>query len=562
MEKKRFNLLQKLIIGIICANFTFVAHSQLVVDTSFTPQYLVQNVLLGAGVNVSNIQFTGSLTAIASFNGTNSNIGLTSGLLLSTGRAYDAIGPNNSQNGNPNFGLLGLPGDSSLTVLASLPTGFTTHDAAILEFDFIPQSDSLSFVYVFASEEYPEYVCSTFNDVFAFFLTGPKPGGGNYTSKNIALIPGSNDPVAINNVNDGSIQGGNCISTNTAFYVNNGNGTTPMQNPSVQFDGFTVPMEAKASVIAGQTYHIRIAIADSYDNVFESGVFLLEKSFSSVPQTISAWGSVADTLAYEGCGYGKFTFKRIGSAQSALTIKYKILGDAINGVDYVTDNNQQVKDSIVIPQGQVSATLNIYPKQDNLIENDEKIIIEAYYVIANDTIKISATLIIRNVSPLQITTAPEKTICPANGSSALLAATISGGMPPYTISWNPGNFTQNPVSVIPTESTVYHINVTDTCIKAPVHSVQLVNVICDVNIPNIITPNNDGYNDVFEITNIRYFPKSKLSIYNRWGKEIFSTTAYKNDWNGDQYPDGVYYYILDLGINNRIYNGSLTILRK
>ena len=82
------------------------------------------------------------------------------------------------------------------------------YDECVIEFDFVPEGDSISFNYVFVSEEYPEYVCASFNDAFGFFLTGPNPNLPNYNAENIALIPNPNNPstytntpVAINTVN-------------------------------------------------------------------------------------------------------------------------------------------------------------------------------------------------------------------------------------------------------------------------------------------------------------------------------------------------------------------------
>ena len=560
INSNSYTLKSLLIFIIIVLDFNQLK-AQLHVDTSYTVQYLVQNVLLGNGVNVSNIQFNGGSQSIAKFNGINSNIGLSSGLILSTGSVLDAVGPNNSSSGNAVNGNLGLPGDTNLTILASLPPGYTTHDAAVLQFDFVPMSDSLKFSYVFASEEYPEYVCSSYNDVFAFFLTGPKPGGGNYSNANLAIIPGTNMAVTINNVNNGSSQAGACTNINAAYYVDNGDGSNPNANPTVQFDGFTVPLEAKAAVVPGQTYHIKIAIADAGDNVFESAVFLLEKSFSSLPQSIYAWSSVADSVLYESCSHGKFIFKRLGSQTNDLTVKFKIQGNAQNGIDYLSDNNQPLPDSVVILHGQNEAVLNIYPLFDLLDEADEKITITAFYVIGTDTVILKSSLIIRNVNKLKVATAEEVNICPDNLQPVLLSAAISGGLPPYSLLWTPGNYNQNNQPVLPLQTTVFQLNVTDTCLKSNVAAFQKINVVCDLEIPNIITPNNDNSNDFFVIKNIEFYPKSKLIIYNRWGKEIYTANAYKNNWNAENYSDGVYFYLLDLGENNRTYKGSLTVLR-
>ena len=115
-----------------------VGWSQLVVQSNYTSQQLVDSVLLGPGVMAFNITYTGSPQSIGFFNGVNSNIGLDSGIILSSGKIITAIGPNN--NSSAGDAML-TPGDSILTVMAGLPT----KDAAILEFDFIPSSDTIYF---------------------------------------------------------------------------------------------------------------------------------------------------------------------------------------------------------------------------------------------------------------------------------------------------------------------------------------------------------------------------------------------------------------------------------
>ena len=244
-----------------------------------TAEDLVRNVLLGGNITVENIQFTGhSEGGIAGFsNGENSNIGLSSGILLTTGPSEVAIGPNDDDEAGENVTGGGyLPLDEL--------AGATTEDAAILEFDFTPEQGNIEFRYIFASEEYPEYVCSRFNDAFGFFISGPNPVGGSYTQQNIALIEGTILPVTINSVNGGIIgdngNSGDCISLeHSDLFVNNPEGV----NTTVQYDGFTVVLTARANVVPGQTYHITIAVADASDGALDSGVFLEAGSFSSSP---------------------------------------------------------------------------------------------------------------------------------------------------------------------------------------------------------------------------------------------------------------------------------------
>src|SRR5690606_12528641 len=107
-----------------------------------------KNVLIGPGITVTNITFAGDTAAIASFNGANSNIGLQNGIIMSTGKAKDARGPNNRNIGTSN----NKPGDATLDNI--LTNGEQTIDAAVIEFDFIPTADNLTFRIVFASEEY------------------------------------------------------------------------------------------------------------------------------------------------------------------------------------------------------------------------------------------------------------------------------------------------------------------------------------------------------------------------------------------------------------------------
>src|SRR4030095_438410 len=90
-----------------------------------------------------------------------------------------------------------FPGDANLNALV---TPNLTEDAVILEFDFVPIGDTIRFNYVFSSEEYPSFSCTQYNDVFAFFISGPGITG----LKNIALVPGTNIPVAINSINSGT----------------------------------------------------------------------------------------------------------------------------------------------------------------------------------------------------------------------------------------------------------------------------------------------------------------------------------------------------------------------
>jgi hypothetical protein len=257
---------------IIFGSFLFSSKAQMVITQPASMTQLVNNFIL-MGVSASNVVYTGDTNAIGSFTGGNStNLGMTDGIILTTGvvNGYYPISDsafylaNNSNN---------QPGDTLLDSLVA----YHTYDASVLEFDLIPVGNVLEFQYVFASEEYPEWVGSPYNDVFGFYLSGQNPAGGSYTKMNIALIPGSNVPVCVNNINNGSGNMGPC--SNCVYYVNNVNGI------SIIFDGFSTVLIAQASVIPGTTYHLKMAIADVGDGVFDSGIFLKAQSMKSYMYT-------------------------------------------------------------------------------------------------------------------------------------------------------------------------------------------------------------------------------------------------------------------------------------
>jgi Calx-beta domain/RTX calcium-binding nonapeptide repeat (4 copies) len=315
--------------------------------TSVTATQLVST-LLGSGVTATNITFTGANVAGGTFTGgIAAGIGIDSGIILSTGNIAFAQGPNNtgSRTGNN-----GKAGDTDLDTIVD---PLSTEDAAVLEFDFIPSSSTISFSYVFASEEYPEFVNSNFNDVFAFFLNG----------QNIALIPGTTTPVSINTVNAGSSFTPG-TGTNSSFFTPN-YGTTF----DLQFDGFTTVLSATATgLVPGVTNKIKLAIADTGDSSYDSAVFLQAASFGNAT---SVRVTATDSNAGEGTTLnpGVFTITRTGSTANALTVNYTISGTASS-----TDYNS-IPSTIVIPAGQASTTVTVTPTDDALTEGNETVIL-------------------------------------------------------------------------------------------------------------------------------------------------------------------------------------------
>ena len=270
--------------------FSLTSYSQISVDLNSpydSPVYLIDNVLLGGGVTASNHNYQGDSVQIAFFDATNTSLGINTGIVMATGEvsvldpsftSTFPILPNtvtdpdllNVANSVPP--LLPSPHTNSFTVSS-------INDVAVLEFDFIPTSDSLSFNYVFGSEEYFAFENSQYNDVFGFFLSGPGISGP-YSSPsyhpngsiNLAIVPGSNPPLPI------TISSVNSVTPiNSQFFVDNQGGLDTI----AYADGYTTVLTANATVQCGETYHIRLAIADGSDSGLSSFVWLQAGSFSS-----------------------------------------------------------------------------------------------------------------------------------------------------------------------------------------------------------------------------------------------------------------------------------------
>ncbi len=700
--------------------FPFLGFSQLSVNNTMTVEQYIQNVLVGSGVTISNVQFNGGAgnivnEQVGSFSDPNSNIGLSNGIILGSGNVQMAAMLNIG--GGTSLGGTGLPG-TDVDLQSITPNSI--FDECVVEFDFVPTGDTIKFNYVFASEEYEEYVCANVNDAFGFFLTGTNPAGGNYSATNLALVPNPSNPstftstpVSINTINPGVAGVNGASSTCTAIDPNWTSYSvfyTPNTTNNYEYDGSTVVLQVKAAVVCNETYHIKLAIGDAGDGAFDSGVFIEGGSFSSdaIEVNVSAVSStntiVGDTAVLEGCVDALFTFVRPDTAGD-LTIDIDILGTATNGVDYV-----HIPDSIFFPAGEDTVTMNVSTINDGIVEGTEELLINVYTITpCGDTVVTSGVLYIIEDYQFTVTASNDTTFtCPVD--SLLLTASASGGISGYTYQWNTGQTgnsiyvhpnNQNttytviaydtcnvgsgydtvvvsfnlappleahmndtslcgssfvlldanatggaqPVSyswstgsnastalVSPTSTTMYYLTMTDACgvvvndsvkvvvivnplsvvldfnnplclgdplllspvisggfspynidwqlpvgasgdtssnqllVPNPLPGDYIVSVVdacnqtqsasvnveivgCEILIPNVITPNGDGQNDYFVVTNLEYNPNTKIIIYNRWGRIVYQSDDYKNDWNGKNMngkdvSEGTYYYVL------------------
>ncbi len=504
--------------------FSFVclsSNGQLVTTPGPAPTSLVQNVLLGSGVTVSNIMYNGSPGAISEFTATGTNLGIANGIVLTTGTVSNNGSGPQGPNNQTNSGIDNSFGGSGL--LSTIIGGTQTFNAAVLEFDFVPYSDTVRFKYVFGSEEYPEFAPPnnvSYNDVFGFFISGP----GIVGNPNIAKLP-NGAIVSINNVNP---------ITNSSFYNANGDGNSSPQNGSpyyIQYDGFTDVLEAVSKVQCGQTYHLIIAVADVGDGIFDSGIFLEANSLSSktpvdISYTLSQQVFSNPNLMAEGCVSATVTLTRgVNDLASPMTIPINVAGTATEGVDYTN-----IPNSIFFAAGQTTVTFSISAFADLLVEGQETIILN--FPITDPCGNVTPIVInlgVSDVQPVAVTVANASVLCP--GNNVTLTAIPSGGVPPYTYSWDTGETTPS-ISVAPLTNQTYTVSVTDNCLNETATGSGTVTVPVYDPIVITVTP------DITEIC--PYIPAQlEASVTGGAGGYIYNWSSNQGQQLGDLYTQSV-----------------------
>lgn len=416
--------------------------------------------LVGTGVTISNPTLNCDAAGSGLFTVTASNLGLDSGIILTSGRAASPVGGGFPAGAN---GLVadmastatGNGGDPDLTTLINGPT----FDKCILEFDFVTTGDSVKFDYVFGSEEYEYYTCSSFNDVFGFFLSGPGiagPFAGG--AKNIALVPGSPTcPVAISTIFCPNSPGC-CMTPNFCFgqtpgcgAFNAGNNTCAyfvcngaIAPGTVTYQGFTTVLRAESEVIPCSTYHIKLAIADKQDQILDSGVFLKAKSFSSniiSYNIVSGLGGINGTNPYivEGCDTAFLQVKRkvILNLPTSDTVNFVITGTAQNTIDYNTFPNQIIftpnpNDTLI--------TIPVYAFADGLTEGTEFIKI---YIISGCAQAVTDSIVIEIRDSLSFTLFNHDTAFCLGGSIATNGIIDAG----LSLMWTPATGVLDPTQL-------------------------------------------------------------------------------------------------------------------
>ena len=466
-------------LGLACASA--VLSLQMTGQVTITQPYTtaeeyVQEILLGEGVTATNITYTGSLAQLGLLENGSGVFSVESGLMLNTddatceGFCGDCLGGS-------------VPDQDLLDVANSVPplinqtfTVSSVNDVCILEFDFEAGGDSIAFNYVFGSDEYLTYVNTTYNDIFAFFLSGPGITGP-YASPadfpdgaiNIAQVPESDPllPVTISSVNN---------VTNSDYYIDN-----PAQE-GICTNGYTTTFTAAAAVQCGETYHIKLAIADGTDTALESFVVLESGSFSSnavnleadavpfsagglqnlVPYeesvglpsvfnypngesfpfgewsannetivTVDGQETVIDAVIIEGCNDARFTVIRPEVEADLLdTLYLGLAGSAILGLDY-----SDTFDEVIMTPGQTESEITLGVVDDGANEGVEFVEITYEYINGcGELITTTSKVVILDPIPVEAT--PSDVDCQNLDGTQVLGYDNITGYGPFRYVWD------------------------------------------------------------------------------------------------------------------------------
>jgi hypothetical protein len=409
--------MKKIILILLALSLNFGSYSQITITTALPPSVALPGMLSGYGIIPFNVTFQGLQQFGLFYNGT-AGTGLDHGIALATGFVTDI--PNHvsvfmSEN-------LGLAGDTDIELF--LGGGVPTYDAAVLEFDFIIIGDTLSFNYVFGSEEYPEYVCSNFNDAFGFFISGPGINGAfSNNAENICMIPGTTLPVSINSINPG-VPGpygttGGCTSVAySSLFVNN----IALGSSLVCLDGQTAPLLTAKPLNAYTVYHAKIVVADAGDGIYDSGV-LLEANYSYPPSTLfSLVTGTKSNVINESCDSVILRFDIGAPSSDSTLIVFTVSGTATAGVDY-----QALPMYIMVPPGSAQYDLPVYLLQDAVSEPNETIVIS---LMRPDGAYTQQLVITENGGTPLIDAGEDWSVC--TGDTILLNANAAGA-----IQWSP-----------------------------------------------------------------------------------------------------------------------------
>lgn len=435
--------------------------------------WLINNLLMGQGMQGYNITSYGASTQRGRFTNGGSAIGIDSGVVLSSGNVTNIM---TSTGGTASTAIANGTGQGAgdadlLSVAQSVPSligqnfnVYSTWDASIIGFDFVPGGDTVEFNYVFGSDEYTTWINTSYNDVFGFFLSGPGISG-SYSNNaiNVATVPNTSPalPISISTIHP---------NLNGQYYNSGGS--------LLAYNGYTDVMTAILAVQACDTFHMKLGVADGSDKILDTGVFLEAGSFISTGLVVQPEPSYnpfgADTALYEGCGDVKIFFTRNDSVLPASTLSYEVWGSAQMGVDYSNIINSAGNPcffnttsghwecEVAFLSGEQTDSIAFTVFYDNITEGIEDLIIAITDSIqlgchTGDTIELT----VLDQPDLQIAAFGDVTL-DCNDSAALIGVNVPNGLPPFTYAWSNGPIDSSQY-VQPTLTSTYVVTVTDGC---------------------------------------------------------------------------------------------------
>jgi Calx-beta domain/SprB repeat len=433
------------------------AAGELTVKGGFSPEYLVKDVFIGGKCyDVKNIVFSGRPGQIGTFSNGKTSINMAEGVIITSGHINLAPGPNTLTDATANYSSFTPDSDLTQMALTRGTIDNEIYDMAALEFDFTPTGNVATFEFVFASEEYCEYVNSLFNDVFGFFISGPGINGvfGN-KAENIARVPVTNDFVAVNSINN---------ALNPQYFINNAGPTDScvVAGPvggavmEIQYDGYTVVMRASVNVQPCKTYRFKLKIADLSDDILDSAIFLKAGSFNAGAKADANFVVNGDPnldRVFEGCGMVELCFDRVSTdINLPVDVDFSIGGSAAAGADYGA-----FPGTITLPAGVDKKYIPVGIFNDQLAENGDSIVITLKNTCSCSDPDETLTILDKPAF-----SAKPDTSFTCSAGVGLLSVTPFGGIPPYSYLWSTGQTAQ---AIAPNISgpTNFPVEVQDAC---------------------------------------------------------------------------------------------------
>ena len=493
--------------------------------TLYSVEELVTEVLIDSECNQAfnvtsstGIDF-GSTNGIGYFEANGSSWPFENGLIMTSGDVANAAGP---ESGVLVDGTYAWPGDGDLEAFIPGLNAGDTNNASIIEFEFVPVSNSMSFDFIFAAEEYGTFQC-TFTDAFAFLLTD---SSGN--TSNLAIVPGTDDPISVLTVRDDQYNG-SCESVNAEWFANyyGPGGLPPLTSPT-NFIGHTEVMTATATVIPNEVYTIKLVVADDGDTIYDSAVFIDGGSFD-----IGQLDLGEDILVSSG---------------NALCEGQEIVLDA-----GALPNNSSIEwfmDGTLI-EGETGVTLSV----------TETAFYSAIITVDNTDCAYGDDILVEFFQSPQIVAVEDSIIkCANEGYTLEVNIENSDQLNLLTYIWTldgidlqTGTDNTYYLDELSEETGEFTVTVFDDvtyCWNSITINVDFYENSYCVDLPQGLSPNGDGYNDCLILDHLEDIEDiDKIEVFNRYGTKIYEMNEYVDQWCGvDQdgkiVPVGTYFYII------------------